>query len=53
MDRPCIAVKALVRQLDPRVTMLDTTCTSVAEGEELLDAASRWCRGPHRGRRER
>ena len=37
-------VEPLVRELDPRLMMLDTYCASITEGEELLAAARRWSR---------
>jgi hypothetical protein len=35
-------VEPLVKILDPGLMMLDTTCDSVAEGQELLAAVARW-----------
>lgn len=37
-------VEILVRSLDPALLMLDVTCDSREEGEELLAAAGRWAR---------
>ena len=35
-------VEPLVRELDPRLLMLQTNCDSVDEGEELLESARSW-----------
>lgn len=38
-------VEPLVRELDPALLMLDTRCTSRAEGERLLEQSVIWARG--------
>lgn len=35
-------VEPLVRELDPRLLMLSTRCSSIRKGEALLAAAARW-----------
>ena len=42
VEVPAQNVEPLVKQLDPSLLMLQTSCGSVSEGQELLEAVKRW-----------
>jgi len=48
IEVPKEKIEPLVKALDPALLMIHANCDSVAEGEELLEAATRWTKGPRR-----